>query len=96
MAYRTTAWERETLISFDMESPMAYVETENPRIIRQLHKRAKEFPETYQCENAGRGLGPIKFTLADSGLIRFAKPASSAQREAGRKKAHFMHNNLVK
>ena len=81
--------EQETTINYNAEEPTASVYSATPSTIRKLDRMAAEFPEAYRCTWADTETIAKRYEV-DVKLIRFAKPASEAQREAGRLKAAKM------
>jgi hypothetical protein len=84
--YKLTQAEREVIIRWDMEEKIAYIDTANPVTIRKLDALVAEFPETYQCVSEDAIYDAKKYTVPAS-FIRFGKPASEAQKAAGRRLA---------
>ena len=78
--------EQETVIRWDAEEGIAYIDTATPVVIRKLDKLVEEHPEAYRCVRVDSLYFAKRYTVAAS-YIRFGKPASAARREAGRKLA---------
>ena len=95
MIYKLTAEERETTINFCMASPMVEIDTADPRIIRILDKRVSQYPNHYKCVKLDDAFKAKAYTIDHWKRIRFGRPASQAQREAGRRKALFLHTEEV-
>ena len=83
--YRRCRAERETTIRFDAEEKTAHIYTADPVYIRKLDKLTETNPESYRLTWTEPGGGAKKYE-APARLIRFGKPTTEAQREAGRKK----------
>lgn len=81
--------EQETTINWNAEEPTASVYSATPTTIRKLDKLCTQFPELYRCTWTDSEVLAKRYTMPVK-LIRFAKPASEAQREAGRLKAAKM------
>ena len=81
--------EQETIIRFDAEEQIAHIDTANPATIRKLDKLAGQFPDAYKCVRVD-GEYPAKRYTVPASFIRFRKPASEAQRAAGRERAEAL------
>lgn len=87
MAIKLSRAEMETHIRWDATESHAHICTNDPATIRKLDKLVAEYPDVYvgfKGDYNKRYLVPLKF-------IRFAKPASEARREAGRRLAKARH-----
>ncbi len=78
-----TRAEQETIIRWDAEEQVAHVDTANPATIRKLDKLVAEFPDAYRCVREDAEY-PAKRYAFPARYVRFGKPPSEAQREAGR------------
>lgn len=86
--------EQETCIVWDAEEKVAHIYASDPVSIRKLDALCAEHPETYRCIWVDPlGVGVAKKYEAPADRIRFAKPASEAQRESGRKLAEKIKAN---
>ena len=95
-----TAAERETTITFDDGRPDAIIYTASPVSLRKLDKLCSTNPEIYsrvwaEVDKAGGRITAARYVCRDKQLIRFAKPASAARREAGRRLAAQMRSTPV-
>ena len=82
MDYHLSLSERETLIRCSMADKAVIIDTVEPAVIRKLDALAAEFPEVYTCTRTDEAYGAKRYTLSDKRYIRFAKPASEAQKAA--------------
>lgn len=86
MAYSRS--EQETTIVWDEEEKVAHIYTASPLTMRKLDRLCWEHSDTYQCvwtENDAEGRQTAAKYEVRSRLIRFAKPASQARIEAGKR-----------
>lgn len=78
--------EQETTVVWNEAEKMAMIYSASPSVMRKLDALVAQYPGVYQriwVENGGTA---AKYTV-DSKFVRFCKPASEAQREAGRRLA---------
>lgn len=94
MAYSLSMEERETHIRWDAVEKIAHIFTADPVSIRKLDKLVDGYPETYKLVKDDNYGG--KSYEVDSKYIRFGKPASEAQKEAGRIKTARINSKLRK
>ena len=87
--YRLSKAEQETTIRWDAEEQVAHIHTATPATIRKLDKLTAEFPEVYRCTWTDDKYLAKAYTVPMK-YVRFAKPPTEAQREAGRTKAARM------
>ena len=83
---KPTLAEREVIIRWSMADKQAYIYADNPALIRKLDKLCADHPDAYRCTKDADEFGAKRYEVLVK-YIRFGKPASEAQREAGRKKA---------
>lgn len=86
---RLSRLEQETTVNWNAEEPTASIYSATPATLRKLDKLCAQFPEHYRCTWQDSETQAKRYELPAK-LIRFAKPASEAQREAGRLKAAKM------
>lgn len=89
MKYRLTAAEMETSITFCRGDENASVFTADRRQMARFDRLCEHFPAAYRCVWTdplvlGDGLPAGKKYSVPVRLVRFAKPASEAQRAAAR------------
>ena len=80
--------ERETSIVWDDAERVARVYTASPATMRKLARLADDFPGVYKCvwqEKTGDATTAAKYEVP-ARFIRFGRPASAAQIEAGKAK----------
>ena len=80
--------EQETSIVWDEELKVARIYTASPITLRKLNKLCESCPDEYrqtwtETDENGR-VSAAKYEVAAK-FIRFAKPASEARKEAGRR-----------
>lgn len=90
-----TRAEQETSIVWDEEMKVANIYTASPISMRKLDKLCEACPDEYkqtwtETDKNGR-VTSAKYQVPAK-LVRFAKPASEARREAGRKAAASLQN----
>lgn len=78
--------EQETTINWNAEEKLARIYTATPATIRKLDKLTAEFPEAYRCVWQDTETLAKRYEV-NAKYLRFAKPASEAQKEAGRRQA---------
>lgn len=94
------AAERETTINYDDGRPEAVIYTASPVSLRRLDRLCQSNPESYnriwaEVDKASGRITAARYICRDKQLIRFAKPASAARREAGRRLAAKMRSTPV-
>jgi len=82
--FKLTREERETIINWCSADDTATVYSADPVVIRRLDKLTEEFPDIYKCTRVDSVYGTKNYTVFKR-CIRFAKPASQARIDAGRK-----------
>lgn len=95
--YRLSFAERETTFVHCRADSDATIYTSDRARMAKLDKLCAKFPGVYQCvwtdtQILGDGLPMGKRYSVPSKLIRFGKPASEAQKAAGREKAAKMNS----
>lgn len=85
--YTLTRAEQETTVRWDALDRIATIDSADPVTIRKLDKLVAEFPDTYRCVRVD-DIYPAKRYEVPARYIRFGKPASVAQREAGKLAAY--------
>lgn len=83
--------EMETHITWDAEGKLATVYSCDPAMIRKLDKLVNACPEAYRCIWEDANPTAKKYTLPAQ-YVRFGKPASEAQKKAGREKMRRIHS----
>ena len=91
--YTLTRRERETIIRWDAEEQVAYIDTANPVDIRKLDRLVEEFPDTYRCVKVDEKYGAKKYKVPAS-FIRYGKPASEARKAADIERGKALRRNL--
>ena len=84
--YKLSRAEQETVIRWDAEEKIAYIDAATPTTIRKLDKLAEELPEVYRCVSVDPRYNAKRYTVPMA-YIRFGRPASAARRESGRRLA---------
>ena len=90
MKYRLNSTEQETIIRYSRDESSATVYTSDRLVMARLDKLTQQFPDDYKCiwsdpQILGDGLSMgKKYTLTNKKRVRFTKPASRAQRAAGK------------
>lgn len=75
--------ERETIIRWDDEEKIAHIWTNSPVTMRKLGALIEKFPETYRAEPSQED--EMRLSVQKK-FVRFGKPASEAQKAAGKQK----------
>ena len=90
--YTLSRAEQETTIRWDAEERIAHIFTASEPVRRKLDRLSEEFPDVYRCVWSNpEGYGWKYEAPAD--YIRFRKPPTEAQREAGKRVAALLHGN---
>ena len=84
-------YEMETHITWNAEEKIATVYTCDPVTIRKLDKLVSICPEVYRCIWEDVNPAAKKYTVP-ARYVRFGKPISEAQRNAGREKMRKIHS----
>ena len=85
--------EQETSIVWDEEQKVARIYTASPATMRKLDKLCEACPDEYKqtwTETDKNGRVTAAKYQVPAKLVRFAKPASEARKEAGRRIAAAM------
>lgn len=80
-------YEQESSIVWDEDTKTARIYTASPVTMRKLDRLCAECPETYQrtwAEKTGDSITAAKYEMP-ARFIRFGKPATAAQIEAGKR-----------
>lgn len=70
--------EQETVVRFDAEALIAYIDSATPATIRKLDRLCEQFPGTYKCVRVDNEYFAKRYEVPVS-FIRFGKPLSEAQ-----------------
>ena len=81
--YHLSKYEQETTINWCIADKAAYINTADYKVIRKLDKLVAGYPHEYRC-TYDSVYGEKQYSIPIE-LIRFAKPASEAKREAARR-----------
>lgn len=92
--YTLSRQERETIIRWDAEEQVAYIDTANPVDIRKLDRLVEEFPDTYHCIRVDEKYAAKKYKVPAS-FIRYGKPATEARKAAGARLANASRRNVA-
>ena len=96
MANKGYKWRndgKETIIRWDADQRIASIYTAIPATLRKLDMLCETCPEEYTRTWIDADGSAARY-LVRASLIRFAKPASEATREAGRKKMERLRAEL--
>lgn len=86
LKYKHIKAEQETIIRWDAEERIAHIDTAQASMISKLDRLVAAFPDTYKCVFVDKLYQAKKYEVPAS-FIRFGKPASEAQKAAGRERA---------
>lgn len=82
---KLTAYERETIINYNMEEPDATIYTHDKKLIARLEKLALKYPEQFRLRD--RSLAGDATYIIPKKHISIREPYSESRRQAARERA---------
>lgn len=84
-----SAYERETVINYNMAEPDASIYTHDKKLIARLQKLSNKFPEQFKLVRTG-ALGDVTYTFPRK-YLSVREPYSEERRQAARERALSRH-----
>lgn len=80
-----SAYERETIINYNMSEPNATVYTHDKKLIKRLEKLSSKFPDEFTLLSK-TNWGDVTYTFPKK-YVTIREPYSEARRQAARERA---------